>query len=190
MGFVSKCQKEIKKASIIFYRGFYIFAVWTGCLNFYLNFISIGGKVHILSCRSGRFLHDKFAVFDNKKVITGSYNWTSSAEYYNHEVVIISDDATIVKQFNPHFNMLKRIVNEYDQKELAGKGELNTESKKEELVQLENELEKKFIQTLKKSNKLGAKINATSVIDYIHRFGAVGGATRLINAGAENLQSG
>ncbi|MDD4150748.1 MAG: phospholipase D-like domain-containing protein, partial [Bacteroidales bacterium] len=32
------------------------------------RFISLGGRVYVISRRNGKFLHDKFAVFDNKKV--------------------------------------------------------------------------------------------------------------------------
>lgn len=39
-------------------------------------------------------------------------------------------------------------------------------------------------------NKLGAKINSVNVIDYLDRYGAIGGASRLINAGTDKLQSG
>ncbi|MDX2249824.1 MAG: phospholipase D-like domain-containing protein [Bacteroidia bacterium] len=33
-----------------------------------------GGQVFVIPTKSGKFLHDKFAIFDNKKVILGSYN--------------------------------------------------------------------------------------------------------------------
>lgn len=154
------------------------------------KFISLGGKVFILPTKSGKFLHDKFALFDNKKLIAGSYNWTNSAEFYNHEFVIQSEESILLKQFEIHFRNLKNIVADYDKKILLSTSELNAESKEAEFVQLENELEQRFIETIKESNKLGAKINATNVIDYIQRYGAIGGASRLINAGTDRLQSG
>jgi len=33
----------------------------------------------------GRILHDKFAVFDRRLVLTGSFNWSTSAEENNDE---------------------------------------------------------------------------------------------------------
>ena len=67
---------------------------------------------------------------------------------------------------------------------------MNAESKEEDFIRLENELETKFIETVKIANELGAKINATNVINYIHHYGAVGGANRLIKIGKDKLHSG
>lgn len=156
----------------------------------YDNFIKAGGKVFVLPTKSGKFLHDKFAIFDSSKVIAGSYNWTNSAEFYNHELLVVTDDSILLKQFDIHFKKLKSIVTNYDKRILVDKGELNAESKEEEFTQLEKELEEEFIETIRESNKLGAKINANHVIDYLDRFGAIGGASRLINAGTDRLQSG
>lgn len=36
-------------------------------------------------------MHDKFVVIDKKKVITGSYNWTSNATYSNDENLVSLD---------------------------------------------------------------------------------------------------
>lgn len=151
---------------------------------------NLGGQVFIIKTISGKFLHDKFAIFDNKKVISGSYNWTNSAEYYNHELIVISDDKIMLQQFDIHFRNLKKIVLDYDKKYLIDTGELNAESKETEFLQLEKELEEEFIETIKVSNKLGAKINSISVLDYLDKYGAIGGASRLINAGTDKLQSG
>lgn len=154
------------------------------------KFVELGGKIYILPTKSGRFLHDKFALFDDKVVIAGSYNWTNSAEFYNHEFVIQSEEKILIQQFGIRFRNLKNIVSDYDKRMLLNQNELNAESKEAEFILLENELEERFIETIKESNKLGAKINATSVIEYIHRYGAIGGASRLINAGTDRLQSG
>ncbi|WP_196892141.1 phospholipase D-like domain-containing protein [Aureivirga marina] len=154
------------------------------------NFQKKGGSIKILPTKSGKFLHDKFAVFDNKIVASGSYNWTNSAEYYNHEIIIISDDKTLVKQFNFRFQNLQRIVKEYDEQILINNQLINRDIKEEEFSNLEKDLEQDFVSTIKEANKLGAKINSEMVLDYIHRYGAIGGATRLINKGTENLQSG
>jgi phosphatidylserine/phosphatidylglycerophosphate/cardiolipin synthase-like enzyme len=154
------------------------------------KFTKLGGQVFILPTKSGKFLHDKFAIFDNKKVILGSYNWTNSAEFYNHELLVISDDKIMLKQFGIHFKNLKNIVSDYDKKHLTDKGEFNAELRETEFVKLEKDLEEEFIKTIKESNKLGAKINSANVLDYIDRYGAIGGASRLINTGTDKLQSG
>ncbi len=51
-------------------------------------------------------MHHKFAVIDNKITITGSYNWTRSAEKYNHENIVITDSKTISKAFIKEFEKL------------------------------------------------------------------------------------
>ena len=156
----------------------------------YSKFIEKGGKIFIVPTKSGKFLHDKFAIFDNEKIIAGSYNWTNSAEYYNHEFIIQSDDVQLIKQFNICFANLKKIVTNYEKVKLLNKDHLTAETKEEEFIKLEQELEKEFIDTIKEANDLGAKINSTNVISYIHNYGAIGGASRLISVGTDKLHSG
>lgn len=135
-------------------------------------------------------MHDKFAIFDNSKLIAGSYNWTNSAEFYNHEFIIQSDDSQLIKQFTIRFDNLKKIVIQYDKLKFLNKNNLTAETKEEEFIKLEEELEKEFIDTIKEANDLGAKINSSNVISYIHNYGAIGGASRLIRVGTGKLQSG
>ena len=56
--------------------------------------------------RSAAHMHHKFAVFDRLRLITGSYNWTRSAAEHNHENVLVSDDARLVKPFSRAFDAL------------------------------------------------------------------------------------
>ena len=51
-------------------------------------------------------MHHKFAVIDDKVTITGSYNWTRSAERFNHENIVITDSKTITKAFVKEFDKL------------------------------------------------------------------------------------
>ena len=51
-------------------------------------------------------MHHKFAIMDNKSVLTGSYNWTRSAALYNHENLIITNEKNIVSDFNREFDRL------------------------------------------------------------------------------------
>ena len=37
-------------------------------------------------------MHDKFCVIDNQVVITGSYNWTTNAEFKNDENITVQKD--------------------------------------------------------------------------------------------------
>lgn len=53
---------------------------------------------------SNRYLmHNKFAIIDNKIVITGSYNWTASAGQRNDENLLVLDEEKIVKKYQDYF---------------------------------------------------------------------------------------
>lgn len=51
----------------------------------------------------GRIMHNKFGVFDQKKVITGSFNWTKPAEAVNEENCLVLDEAVIVSEYEHRF---------------------------------------------------------------------------------------
>lgn len=51
-------------------------------------------------------MHHKFAVFDGRRLLNGSYNWTRSAANYNEENVIVTDDAALVRAFSAEFERL------------------------------------------------------------------------------------
>ncbi len=51
-------------------------------------------------------MHHKFALIDNS-LWTGSFNWTTSANKYNKENVIISDDISTCTRYKEEFNALK-----------------------------------------------------------------------------------
>jgi len=55
---------------------------------------------------SPNHMHHKFAVFDNKILLTGSYNWTRSAALYNHENLLVTDQPNLVKDFCGEFDRL------------------------------------------------------------------------------------
>lgn len=156
----------------------------------FTQYIAKGGQVHILPTVTGRFLHDKFAVFDNARLVAGSYNWTNSAEYYNHEFVIQSDDLQLAKQFGIRFENLKRIVAEYDKQKLIRGDCLTAETKEDEFLRLENELHYELLQSIDLSIRAGANISKDIILSQIYRYGAIGAANRLIKEGTEKLHSG
>lgn len=51
-------------------------------------------------------MHNKFAIFDEKILLTGSFNWTRSASKYNHENVIVSNDISAVVKYKEEFDRL------------------------------------------------------------------------------------
>ena len=56
--------------------------------------------------RTSHHMHHKFAIFDRKRLLTGSYNWTRSAATGNHENLIITDDDRMVTAFQAEFESL------------------------------------------------------------------------------------
>ncbi|KAG1171288.1 hypothetical protein G6F70_007311 [Rhizopus microsporus] len=55
---------------------------------------------------SDQFMHNKFAVIDNKTVITGSFNWSCGARYKNRENVIITNIPSVVDAYSKEFDKL------------------------------------------------------------------------------------
>ncbi len=51
--------------------------------------------------------HNKFAVFDDKYVSSGSYNWTNPATHKNSEnCIFFEDNQPIIQAYQNHFNQL------------------------------------------------------------------------------------
>ena len=57
--------------------------------------------------RNGEYegiMHHKFSIIDGSTLITGSYNWTHSAEDLNDEnILIIKDEENIIKEYEKEF---------------------------------------------------------------------------------------
>jgi mitochondrial cardiolipin hydrolase len=51
-------------------------------------------------------MHNKFAVFDHQLLLTGSYNWTETAEHYNYENTLLLKDKPLVKAYEKEFDLL------------------------------------------------------------------------------------
>lgn len=60
--------------------------------------------VPIVVDASDHHMHHKYAIFDNRTLLTGSYNWTRSAAEYNRENVVVSDDPRLVQPFQREFD--------------------------------------------------------------------------------------
>ncbi|MDB9451918.1 DUF655 domain-containing protein [Dolichospermum circinale] len=54
----------------------------------------------------GDLLHDKFAVIDNKTVITGSHNWSEAANNGNDETLIVIENPTVAAHYQREFDRL------------------------------------------------------------------------------------
>jgi phospholipase D len=55
--------------------------------------------------RAAKF-HHKFCVIDKEEVLTGSYNWTVSADEVNYENLVILRDRRIAGQFSAEFERI------------------------------------------------------------------------------------
>ena len=49
-------------------------------------------------------MHNKFAIFDGKLMVTGSYNWTNNAEHFNYENAVFITDPNVIMQYQKDFD--------------------------------------------------------------------------------------
>ncbi len=56
--------------------------------------------------KTSAHMHHKFAVIDKKVTITGSYNWTRSAEQVNNENIVVTNKNLITKAYLKEFDRL------------------------------------------------------------------------------------
>ena len=59
--------------------------------------------------RSPEHMHHKFMVIDGRTVMTGSYNWTRSAETRNEENIIAVDDPQLATRFSEEFERIWKL---------------------------------------------------------------------------------
>jgi phosphatidylserine/phosphatidylglycerophosphate/cardiolipin synthase-like enzyme len=52
-------------------------------------------------------MHDKFTVIDRKRVLTGSFNYTTSASTRNYENIVLIESPVIAKQYIEEFENIK-----------------------------------------------------------------------------------
>lgn len=64
------------------------------------------GRIDVRVDRTEHHMHHKFAVIDDARVITGSYNWTRSADEYNHENVLMTAEPAVVDAYSKEFERL------------------------------------------------------------------------------------
>ncbi len=57
----------------------------------------------------GGIMHNKFCVIDNQIVITGSYNWSSNAEFKNEENISILRDNKTASDYSVEYRNLTRL---------------------------------------------------------------------------------
>lgn len=64
------------------------------------------GGVDVRMDRSRYHMHHKFAIFDRRVLLTGSFNWTRGAAMYNAENFVLLSDRRLLDQFQEEFDLL------------------------------------------------------------------------------------
>ena len=117
--------------------------------------------------------HNKFAVFDNKYVITGSYNWTNPASERNSENCLLSvENEDIIEDYNNRFEYLWQI---------------NTKKKSE--AWFHKKLNRKQYNNRKYITKQQQKQIEKVLDDSIKTFSAKGGAVIVLDADSSQVLS-
>jgi cardiolipin hydrolase len=65
-----------------------------------------GAGIEVRVDHSSHHMHHKFAIFDQRRALTGSYNWTHSAAAHNQENVLLTDDKQVVSAYSEEFEKL------------------------------------------------------------------------------------
>ncbi|MFO1495629.1 MAG: phospholipase D-like domain-containing protein [Lysobacterales bacterium] len=62
--------------------------------------------IALLTDASSAHMHHKFALFDGRWLVNGSFNWTRSATQSNDENLVVTNDPEQLRQFAAHFEQL------------------------------------------------------------------------------------
>ena len=70
----------------------------------------VAAGIPVRTNRRHKIEHNKFAVFDNRRMVTGSYNWTTAATKYNSENCIFLTHPALAysKRFEVLWNAYKK----------------------------------------------------------------------------------
>ena len=70
----------------------------------------VAAGIPVRTNRRHKIEHNKFAVFDNRRMVTGSYNWTTAATKYNSEncIFLIHPAQEYTKRFEYLWNAYKK----------------------------------------------------------------------------------
>ncbi|XP_062593336.1 uncharacterized protein LOC134254821 [Saccostrea cucullata] len=60
---------------------------------------------------SSFFMHHKFVIIDNKKLLNGSFNWTRQAITGNQENLLVTSEPKVLHQYKERFSFLWRQYN-------------------------------------------------------------------------------
>ena len=75
--------------------------------------VTQGVLVKVLKGKEKGVMNHRFAIFDGKKVMTGSFDWSEESEKLNYENMVVLNDKEAVVSFQDEFDRLwreKRII--------------------------------------------------------------------------------
>ena len=69
-----------------------------------------GGSIFLYDNTRGNYsiMHNKFCLVDDRRFLTGSYNWTNNAAKYSNENIVIVEDFLATFEYTKKFNQLKQ----------------------------------------------------------------------------------
>lgn len=76
---------------------------YSGVVELYESGLPI--RVHSVN----KIEHNKFGVFDGKKAVTGSFNWTNAASNVNSENCLVLNEENAIKAFHNRFEELWKV---------------------------------------------------------------------------------
>lgn len=65
-----------------------------------------GADVRLASGAGGGILHHKFAIVDERTLLSGSFNWTPTANYQNDENLVVAVDPALAADYTAAFEEL------------------------------------------------------------------------------------
>jgi len=77
------------------------------------SLIQEGMSVKVLKGKDRGVMNHRFVIFDGKKAVTGSFDWTEASEKWNDEDILILSETEVVISFQKEFERLwreKRVI--------------------------------------------------------------------------------
>lgn len=68
--------------------------------------ISHGFQVKMNSHSGSVLMHHKFMIIDGETLMTGSFNWTRAAVYYNHDNILVTKSTKLIQAYQGEFDKL------------------------------------------------------------------------------------
>lgn len=153
--------------------------------------VNHGAEVFVCPSHKDRFMHHKFAIVDNKRILSGSYNWSMSAEN-NWENIVEMENTTLILQFSILYNKLLRASIPFGDPIPARPVYISPEEKEDSaLFELEKRFEQNVEASIQEALRIGVPIQTDNLYRFLDRYGAVGAANILASSEeGTNLQPG